>query len=149
MSGTVESCTCPTCISACRQFPGLMTPAEAVAAISAGYASRLMEDWLEPSDEFSNEERIYMLAPASLGHEGAFAPEMEWGDFFFIKGQCTFLKNDRCEIHDSGFKPIQCRYAHCSEMKANPSNYDMARMWDTPEGEAALELWERTKGVAA
>jgi Fe-S-cluster containining protein len=104
-----------------------------------------MKDWLEPSDELGNKERIYMLAPASLGHGGGDAPEIDFSfifSYFWSKGQCTFLKEGLCEIHDSGFKPIQCRMMDCSVPKATPNNYDVARMWNTSEGEEALRIWD-------
>ncbi len=57
------------------------------------------------------------------------------------KGRCTFLENDRCPIHSSGFKPKQCRESLGCERKAGPDNYEMGRLWDTAEGRAVVDHW--------
>jgi Fe-S-cluster containining protein len=151
-----HSCKCRKCVEACRQNPGWFLPAEALKAIEAGYADRLMRDWYE-GDRGQN---TYVLAPASLGHEGEDAPAMTTlADLFaflsgsgYWKGQCTFLKNDLCAIHDSGFKPFQCRRAFvCSgEEDAASTNRMVARAWDTRIGRDAIMAWRRAlqaKGI--
>src|SRR5437763_1870083 len=100
-----EACSCPKCVHLCERNPGWMTPQEARDAIAAGLAARLMKDWLEPCEELKNECRIFVLAPAACGHEGTTAPEMGPFAFFWIKGQCTFLRDGLCELHNTTFKP--------------------------------------------
>ncbi len=122
-----------------------MTPAEAIKAIAAGNAKRLMRDWLEPCSEVGNEERIYVLAAASLGCEGYDAPEFDLLDLLMgtcKKGPCTFLKDDRCEIHATEYKPKQCRESLGCE-KSGPDNYEMARLWNTGAGREALARWKK------
>ena len=139
-------CSCPKCVEACRHNPGWMTPAEAKLAIAAGYADRLMRDWLEPSDEVGNDERLYVLAPASFFCEGDDAPELDWLELTLGvgKGQCTFLDGERCSLHESGFKPRQCREALCcTDPPSGPDNYEMARLWQGAEGSAVLSEWAR------
>ena len=70
-----SSCSCWRCVQACKDNPGWMTPEEASAAMEARLAHRLMRDWLEPCGEVGNNDRIYVLAPASEGCEGEDAPE--------------------------------------------------------------------------
>src|SRR5262245_51533200 len=114
------SCTCEKCIRACQRAPGWMSPEEARKAIDNGYADRLMRDWFEPSSKYGNKERIYVLAPASLGCEGKDAPEVDREDLHNIirglewnKGRCTFFNDEgRCEVHESGFKPLQCKSSY-------------------------------------
>ena len=60
---------------------------------------------------------------------------------FAKKGRCTFLEDDRCSIHDSGFKPKQCRECLGCQKHNGPDNYEMARHWDTKEGKEALAVW--------
>jgi Fe-S-cluster containining protein len=141
-----DSCTCEKCVGACEHNPGWMTPQEARAAIRAGLANRLMRDWLEPSDELGNETRVWVLAPASIGCEGEDAPEMPFMAFYmgWSKGRCTFLKNGRCEIHDSGFKPIHCRVALACDQEYNiiaVNNFEVARLWDSDLGRQVIEEW--------
>ena len=141
----MTECTCTRCIECCKHNPGWMTPEEAAAAIDAGHSGRLMLDWLEPCDELKNKKRIYILAPASIGHEGSNAPEMPSFDLTWSKGRCTFLKNNRCEIHNSGFKPLQCR----ESLACNPSrsigylnNYAIAPLWKTGEAKSIVKRWK-------
>jgi Fe-S-cluster containining protein len=153
----VRDCSCSSCVQACRDNPGWPTPEQAARFIDDGLAMRLMLDWLEPSSghDVDNDERIYILAPASIGHEGEYAPEMEGGIFaLFIgwtKGRCTFLtKESKCEVHDR--KPIQCRAAlacvhdHAEARKAT-SNYAVARLWFTDEGRALVARWREIVGL--
>lgn len=142
-------CHCDDCVGLCHRNPGWMTPAEAMQAMDAGLAHRLMRDWLEPSSQLGNTERLYVLAAASIRCEGKDAPEFSYFELLFgygKKGRCTFLENDRCAIHDSGFKPKQCRESLGCEHKAGPDNYEMARFWDNEEGRAALRRWQAEVG---
>jgi hypothetical protein len=157
MSVTTEqlaSCTCDECVALCVRSPGWMTPAEAGRAIDAGLARSLMRDWLEPSKTLGNRLRIFVLAPAVIGHAGRDAPEMRLIDLLealcgggsWSKGRCGFLSAEgRCGIHDSGFKPVQCRsIVGCvpmSDAESGPGNYDIARMWNTAAGRAVLRRW--------
>lgn len=159
--GTAESCSCAKCRGACRCFPGWMLPSEALAAVSAGMASRLMRDWFEPDKDLGNTERVFVLCPSSRGRGGRDAPEMTVldaaSDILGIKpwkkGRCTFFtKAGRCSIHTSGFKPLECRTALLcgpgaqSAGQAN-SNVAFARIWDSEEGHRALRAW--TDALAA
>ena len=137
-------CSCSDCVSLCEKNPGWMTPEEALKAIASGHASRLMRDWLDPCSEVGNEERIYVLAPASLGCEGADAPDF---DLFSMlsgtaeKGRCTFLNNNElCDLHATDYKPRQCRESMgCADIGLD--NYEMARMWDNREGRRTISWW--------
>jgi len=139
----VRQCSCPQCVSLCQRNPGWMTPQEAVKAISAGHRNRLMRDWLEPCIEVGNDERIYLIAAASVGCEGNDAPEFNWMSMIAsnrCKGRCTFLSGGMCEIHTTDYKPKQCRESFGCE-KSGPSNYEMARLWNTDEGREAIDCW--------
>lgn len=166
---STKGCTCSKCVAPCRTSPGWFTPQEAELAILAGHSERLMRDWLEPSEEHGNKERIYVLAPASVGCEGRDAPEILPNDPDDLeamigkvleligdgweKGECTFLTEDnRCEIHKSGFKPKQCRECFGCKPDSGPDNFEMIRFWDNPEAQALVEKWRNrneTKKTAA
>ena len=156
--GTLASCSCSECVKACQRNPGWMNPAEAVKAIEAGLAKNLMLDWLDPCSQVGNTEPILVLCPASRHYGGSKAPEWDdmvgGGDLMSIilnpphKGRCVFLSDkNRCLIHDSGFKPEQCRKiqvcAGDEEREGQPDNYDMGRLWDTEKGRAVVEQWKR------
>jgi Fe-S-cluster containining protein len=139
------SCACPLCVKCCENNPGWMTPTEGRKAMKSGLAKRLMRDWLEPCSKYGNDERIYLLAPASEGCEGDDAPEGDLCELLFgdwSKGRCTFLEKDRCAIQDNGFKPKQCRLSWgCADKYID--NYAMARPWDTSFGRATVERWRK------
>ncbi len=152
MNEIVAACSCDKCVYLCEQNPGWFEPREAILAIEAGFAGRLMLDWLEPCSEVGNEERIYVLAAASVGHEGREAPDIPDGPGAWLlignwsKGRCTFLDKDKkCEIHNSGFKPVQCRLASgCDKeiAKGCPDNYAVAKLWDCQEGQKVVKQWK-------
>ena len=136
-------CNCSKCRALCSRNPGWPLPAEARAAIEAGYANRYMRDWLEPDEDIGNTDRIFVIAPAARGYGGSDAPEMELFDFNFKKGRCVFFVKNACELHASGFKPIQCRMALGCRENECPDNYDIARAWNTVEGREVVELWQK------
>lgn len=162
--GTVESCTCHECVSACEHNPGWMSPADATRAIEAGHAGKLMLDWLEPCTEVGNKTRIFVLSPASDDRGGGMAPEVEEmhgfssGRCFFgmwlggerpYKGRCVYLKRGRCSIHASGFKPHQCRMSlGCGDNDLGVDNYTMAKMWRGREPRAVVAEWRRAVKAA-
>lgn len=124
----MPNCTCDKCISACKHYPGWMTVEEAKAAIAAGFADRLMLDY------WAADENVYVLCPTIQGVEGNVAP-------FWPDGTCTFLANDRCSIHESGFKPMQCRTTMvCNDSGADKQ--DFLQYWDTDEGRKLIADWE-------
>jgi Fe-S-cluster containining protein len=112
-----------------------MTPDEAEKAIEQGFGARLMADWWVGKDE-----NIFVLCPASLGYEGKDAPEISLFNLFSGLGQCTFLKDNLCEIHDSGFKPLLCRETLCCG-EHYPSKEQVVPLWNTDRGRALVERW--------
>ena len=139
-------CSCARCVKCCHDNPGWFSPQEAIMAINAGYAKKMMVDWLEPCREVGNDKRIFVLAPASVGYEGGKCPEavnpIEYL-FGWTKGKCTLLENDKCSIHDSGFKPLQCRDGRSCQPRDGElwDNYGVAKLWNTLEGQSAVEVW--------
>lgn len=148
---TRESGTCPACIEACEDNPGWMTPDEAERAINAGLGGSLMRDWLDPCPPLGNRDRIYVLCPAAAGCAGDDGPEMPEVPFawrWWTKGRCVMLASDnRCRLHGTGYKPLQCREALCggrgyeNEPGDPASNYDIAKLWNTDRGRALVARW--------
>lgn len=138
-------CACHECVSRCRAYPGWMSPENAKAAIEAGMYGRLMLDWWEPDERLGNKERVFVLAPASAGAEGQLAPDT----FDFVFGdnnECTFLtKDNRCEIHNSGYKPVQCVTTMACKNEGL-DKIDIVRDWDTDAGREIVKLWRVETG---
>lgn len=147
---TMPVCSCAKCVELCKSAPGWFTPEEAMRAIKAGYGERLMRDWLEPCPEVGNEERIMVLCPAVVGHEATDAPEIScWVEALlgiWKKGTCCFLEDGLCSLHDTDYKPRQCREAlGCKPDETDyTDNYEIARLWQSAAGAKAISAWEQS-----
>ncbi len=131
-----EPCDCAVCTSYCMR-PGWWSVAEAAAALAAGCGGRMML-------EFSPDRSFAALSPAFKGCEGNFA--LEWA----AKQGCTFLKEGRCELHGTGFQPLECRFCHHARQGLGPQCHaDLERDWNTPEGQALAARWIRESRLAA
>jgi hypothetical protein len=90
-----------------------------------------------------NEEDIQILSPAIKGYEGLSAP-------FTPIGKCTFLtRDDLCELHDLGLKPLEGRLAICpAKGKAPPPqtvHEDVAMKWNNPKAQKLVIKWNKSK----
>jgi hypothetical protein len=103
-----EPCACAVCLAYCMR-PGWWTVREAAAAYDAEYARRMM---LEPSPE----RTFGVLSPAFRGCEGTFALQQ-----YATRG-CAFLRDGRCELHGSGFQPMECRFCHHDRPGRRPAD---------------------------
>jgi len=100
--------------------------------MDAGFASRLMfDDWPFGAD---------MLKPAMKGSEGERAP---WE----VKTEegCTFWKDGKCELHQSGLKPIQGKLAHHANTRAQIGEIEglIRSSWDSDEATEVIERWKK------
>jgi Fe-S-cluster containining protein len=146
----VDSCICEQCVSACKRIPGLFHPTEALRAIRAGYADDLMSVWASDEHRYYSLRRHWrVLMPISapppyIRQSEFFDPRRRRGGFEAV-GRCIFLNVDnRCEIHDSGFKPVECRHALLCKSVNTDRQHDGAKAaWDSPVGRFVLDLWKR------
>ncbi len=123
-----EPCSCSICLSYCRR-PGWWTVQEASRAIEAGYATRMML-------EMSPDRSFGVLSPAFVGCEMDFAASQ------CASAGCTFLKNERCELHGSGLMPLECRFCHHDRPGMGPRCHaDIAKDWNTASGRALVVRW--------
>ncbi len=128
-----EPCTCATCVAYCLR-PGWWTVKEASRAIEAGHASRMMLEL--PSDR-----SFGVLSPAFKGCEGMFATNL------YASNGCTFLRDNRCELFNTGHQPLECRFCHHERAGLGPKCHaDLERDWNTPRGQALVETWGRLTG---
>jgi hypothetical protein len=127
-----KPCSCPVCLGYCIR-PGWWTLEEAARALNKGYGSRMML-------EMSPERTFGVLSPAFKGCEGFLALNE-----FSSKG-CTFLKDNRCELHGTGLQPLECRFCHHDRLgQGVKCHAEIEKEWHTPEGQALVEKWaERT-----
>ncbi len=121
-------CGCDVCKAYCMR-PGWWTVEEAALAIKAGYALRMM---LEVPRDLS----FGVLAPAFFGCEGNFALQ----DHAY-RG-CCFLANGLCQLHGTGFMPLECRFCHHDRCGQGPKCHDaLEKDWRTPPGQKLVLEW--------
>lgn len=129
-----EPCSCDICKAYCIR-PGWWTVEEALRAIKAGYANRMM---LEISPGFT----FGVLSPAFKGCEKNFALQ-EYARF-----GCNFLKNGLCELFDTGLEPLECRFCHhLRKGLGQKCHADIEKDWQTPAGQALVKKWAALTGL--
>lgn len=123
-----EPCCCEICRSYCIR-PGWWTVKEASLAIKAGYGSRMML-------EISPDRTFGVLSPALKGCEGSYALRKYAG------GGCNFLKDGLCELHATGFEPLECLFCHHLRKGLGPvCHADLEKDWRTPAGQTLVRRW--------
>jgi Fe-S-cluster containining protein len=152
----VESCTCKDCISACKRIPGIFHPIEALRAIRAGHVDDLMMVGVEEGRKgwkWAREEWWVLMpvsAPPAAVREFRTINPHERREVFEAAGRCVFLNVDgRCAIHDSGFKPTECRAAllcRDGKSKAPDRKHESTKQaWRSPVGAAVIGIWRRER----
>ncbi len=128
-------CSCTVCLSYCKR-PGGWTVAEAESAIAAGYGKRMM---LEMAPGFG----FGVLSPAFKGGEVKCAYQE------YASAGCTFLIDNKCELHGTGHQPLECRYCHHDRVGMGPRCHaDIERDWNTPAGRALVVRWSEAVDFA-
>jgi len=128
-----EPCACEVCVGYCRR-PGWWTVNEAARAIEVGYAGRMMLE-MSPGRSFG------VLAPAFSGNEVAFAMQNNAGK------DCTFLKDERCELFGTGVQPLECRHVHHADPRSGLRVHAaLEKDWNTPAGRDLVVRWSRLTG---
>ena len=124
-------CSCALCLRYCKR-PGWWTVAEAARAIEAGYGTRMM---LEMAPDLS----FGVLSPSFKDCELNFAYRE------YTSAGCTFLVNNKCELHGTGYQPLECRFCHHDRPGMGPRCHaDIERDWNTSAGRALIVKWSQT-----
>ena len=129
-----EPCGCEVCLAYCAR-PGWWTVEEAVLAMKAGYGNRMMLE-LSPDRSFG------VLSPAFTGCEGGFALNLH------VSRGCNFLEGNCCELHGTGFQPLECRFCHHERLGLGQQCHaDIEKDWKSPEGRALVLNWSKLTGL--
>lgn len=162
-----NGCSCPKCAGACGFAPGLMMAEEAAGLLRLGRGRQLMLEWWDDDGgpyslknfKFlriveGRPRRFYFLCPAIQGREGAKAPDSYNNNVSFRiavtrrgKGACTFFSDGLCTVHDSGFKPAECRYSFGCRMDIDSRAWrawvhqGVALSWDRREAQSLVDAW--------
>lgn len=82
-----------------------------------------------------------VLSPAFKGCEANFAFHE------YASNGCTFLDDGKCELHESGIQPLECRYCHHERVGLGPRCHaDIERNWNSPAGRALVVKWSQVVG---
>jgi hypothetical protein len=94
--------------------------------------------------EIAPERTFGVLSPAFPGCERSFAL-----DRFADRG-CNFLQDGACELHGSGFQPLECRFCHHDRPGLGPQCHAaLEDDWYSPAGRALVTRWTRMFGLWA
>jgi hypothetical protein len=123
-----EPCSCSICKTYCIR-PGWWTVKEASKAIEAGFGGRMM---LEISADFA----FGVLSPAFKGCERNFAIQE------YSHNGCNFFVDNFCELHDTGFEPLECRFCHhLRKGLGQKCHADIEKDWQTTDGQILVAKW--------
>lgn len=127
----LTECNCSSCQSMCLN-PCWPLPQEAIALIEAGYGDRLETDTHEEYENGETVLSVRVLAPRTkVGKKN--------GNYLV----CTFFTEGKCELHDTGLKPVEARVlSHRAQPDEQLLRDIVGRAWDSKAGQQALEMWE-------
>lgn len=140
-----SQCNCNACQRMCSR-PCYGTPEDIEKLIEEGYGDRLCLDY---HCGLNSESTIFLLSPALKDHEGGKAP------FFPVsKSGCTFFIDGKCELHNSGLKPIGGKIASCKK-DFDSENYHLdggygayiSETWNTQKGQDLVEKWCKERNI--
>lgn len=93
---------------------------------------------LEMSPDFT----FGVLSPAFKGCEQNFALQE------FSHLGCNFLSNHLCELHGTGFQPLECRFCHHSRKGLGQKCHnDIEKDWLTVAGQTLVAKWLTVSGI--
>lgn len=120
-----STCTCTTCVRACKCKPGWFSPNEAEKA--AKYLGLSLEEFFLKYlvvDHALRVKDIFALSPATTDElPGNMAK-------YWPLGECIFLKKNKCSIYP--VRPYECRaYLHNDNWDLCKNRHqDIADQWD-------------------
>jgi|LSQX01.2.fsa_nt_gb hypothetical protein len=89
--------------------------------------------------EISPEMTFGVLSPAFKGCEGYYALQE------YAKNGCNFFINGLCELHGTGYEPLECRYCHhLRKGLGQKCHADIEKNWRMPAGQALVKYWFKT-----
>lgn len=123
-------------------------PLEALRAIRAGHAFDIMAVSYRPPKERGQPwgDGFEALMPRSTPAWNMQLDPHRRNDTYDALGVCIFLtKLQRCRIHASGFKPVECRRSMLCRPKGYQGMTDEERLapWQTAVGRMVVDIWRR------
>lgn len=92
--------------------------------------------------EISPEMNFGVLSPAFKGCEGSIALNIH------ASNGCNFLKDNLCELHNTGLIPLECSFCHHDRIGLGKKCHaDIEKDWKSPKGQALIKEWGKTVGL--
>jgi hypothetical protein len=86
--------------------------------------------------EIAPEMTFGVLSPAFKGCEGSYALQV------YAKNGCNFLHNGLCELHGTGYEPLECLYCHHLRKGLGQKCHEAIEAdWNTPAGQTLVKMW--------
>ena len=86
--------------------------------------------------EVSPEMTFGVLSPAFKGCENNFALQE------YSKYGCNYLLNNRCELYEAGYTPLECRFCHHDRLgKGTECHRALENQWNTVRGQNIIKRW--------
>jgi hypothetical protein len=83
-----------------------------------------------------------VLSPAFKGCERNFALQE------FAGAGCSFLTNGLCELHGTGFEPIECLFCHHDRAGLGKKCHaDLEKDWNSEAGKQLVAKWIGLTGL--
>jgi len=79
---------------------------------------------------------ITVLAPSVRGHEGGNETD------FVAQGECCFLRDGLCDLHDRGLKPLEGRVSLHDRNVGAEVRRELEKRWESREGHSAVWRWD-------
>jgi len=77
-----------------------------------------------------------VLSPAFKGCETCFATNE------CAANGCTFLIGEKCELHGTGYQPLECRYCHHTRVgQGLHCHTDLENDWHSRQGQRLIGQW--------
>jgi Fe-S-cluster containining protein len=114
-----SSCHCKTCNDMCTGSPCWPTPGEAKRLVEA-YPDRVAFD----ESYYLGGRHVRLMRPAAVG-ESPMSVNRGYA------GRCVFYKNQRCELHYTGMKPLEGRLSthEYNHEQRDQLRFHIGRMW--------------------
>jgi len=143
-------CDCDKCKKMClntRPCWGLPSEFKLILETHPEYAKLLMLDYFSdsPDEEYPDGFYAEILSGGLIDKSGEYYGGRTTP--FIPRGKCLLLnKDNHCMIHD--LKPIEGRKViHDVEpLSAYSIHYELAKLWNTPEGKEVIDLWHKLIG---
>lgn len=134
MPAPENACSCSACVSACEYKPGWFMPGEAekLAEALGVDLKTLFKKHLQVDYWARAEGDILVLSPRINNRRGGTRFP------FNPMGQCHWLKDGLCEIHEKG-KPFECAQNMHDGTDPRVHHEAVAMAWNTPEHQKQIE----------